>query len=229
MSPHKKQPEEKVDESARARERVVRQAELALIQLNDEMKGKEPMHTREQYLAMRRRIMRAADLTEEDLMQRPVFAAGKGGFAPDVDQKLTWYELERRRDGSAKRDALDRGEATTRSLAAALKDHLAQLHRPPGQHGPVAGPGAQPPRFPPPVANPQTVEEKLAELDLRADQGAITPVQHEVRTHEVRHCKTWTLEQRGRIETALGALVQRWMSGEIDDARYEIARAEILA
>jgi len=209
------------EEERDARERVVRQAEIALIQLNDEMTGKEPFHVRQEYLHKRRRIMLAANLTEEDLMQRPVFGAAKGGFAPDVDPTLTWNGLERHRSGEDRRDAIDRGEVTGKSLADALAEHLSAMGLPPIKK-PTA---SRSPRAPVVV---QTVEEKLEELDVQEAQGAITPVQHEVRAHEIRNGKRWSIEQRGRIETKLGALFHLWEMGEVDNEQYSRERAEVL-
>jgi len=231
MSTHKKGGEGKKSEAdlvRDARERIVRQAELALIQLNDEMQAKgpgntkAPMHTQDEYLILRRRITLAANLTEEDLMQRLVFAAGKGGFAPDVDRTLTWDGLERHRDGTERKEAMERGEVTTRSLASALKDHLTGLKRPPGERGPVAGAGAQAPRV------VITIEQQLSILENQERMGAITPAQHEVRSHEARQGKVWSVEQRGRIETALSHLLEASIRGEVSEEDYDRQRKALL-
>lgn len=207
------------DDAKDARERIVRRAELALIELEDIRHG--GLVSDADASRKRAAILRAANLTEEDLMQRPVFAAGSGGFPPDVDPKLTWDQLERHRRGEIRAEAIARGEVTGRSLSAALREHLASLKRP-TERGPVAGGGAQAPR------GGVTIEERLKELVRLEDQHAITSAQHEARAHEIRHGLSWTVQKRGEIETALSHLMEASIRGEVSEAEYQEGRRRLL-
>jgi len=232
--PDSKKPKTELELARDAREKVVRQAELALIELNDLRKvirdqhgnaKTEPLITLEEYDRKRAQILRDASLTEEDLLTRKVYADQKGS----PDPQMTWHDLERQRSGEARQDAIASGEVIAgRSLQEELKKLLAEKAAG-TEHGPVAGPGAQAPRIPPkPPKSAMTPTERLAELDHLEAMGQISAVQYEVRTHEIRAGKRWTIDQRGRIETALGALVTRNLAGDITDREYDQERKGLL-
>lgn len=141
--------------------RAFRRVELALIALNDELKG--DVITLGEYQEKRAQLLKESWITEDMLKMAQVYKPGKDGNCPEPN--TTWAELEERRQRSALQAAAKEPVALP-SIMTAYQDELrrlAAMHGLPEPYWPKVAPkpAARPDR---PKVPPQSVEDIRAAL-----------------------------------------------------------------